>query len=240
MTFNVLHIQESNSRFSLARFQLPVWKWVKNITVATWPWLVALCMLLPLVITNMPVKIYTIADDAVCRIALPRSLLIIICFFSLYFPFYLCVSALVTSVICYSKGCHRDPPTALMGDVNANSPGEESAQTQEQSLACRENPLVVFIPNTVYLVSYMPFIVFTWLHFSEIYTPTSIYGMTIFGVLARSFILPISWLVFKDIRHDLKDFYSRLKRTFLLCISNPPTSTSSSVSFSRLRESHTV
>ncbi|BFY98106.1 hypothetical protein BsWGS_01146 [Bradybaena similaris] len=242
VTFNILHLRETNRRFPWNFLRLAVSPCLKSIILTFWPWFAALSILVPLIVINTPIRlIYNLSDDVMCMMRLPRNILVTVCFFSLYLPFYLCVAALVTVVVCYSKGCHKESAITLMENPRTVAV-EETSERQEtdQQTANPDNPLVASVPNTVYLVCYMPLIVHTWLHFSDIYTPTSAYGMIVFGLLARSIILPLSWAVFKDIRHELKEYETKLKGALSLCVSNPPPSTSSAVTFSRLQETQTV
>ncbi|CAG5135398.1 unnamed protein product [Candidula unifasciata] len=242
VTFNILHLRESNMRFPWNFLKVPVSACLKSFILTIWPWFAALCILVPLIVTNAPIKLYyNLSDDAMCMMRLPRNILVTVCFFSLYLPFYLCVAALVTVVVCYSKGCHKRSSTTLM-DSPRNDAIEEAPQRLEveQQVDRPDNPLVACVPNMVYLVCYMPLIVHTWLHFSNIYTPNAAYGMIVFGLLARSIILPLSWAVFKDIRHELKEYEKKLKNVLGACVRNPLPSTSSAVSFSRLQETQTV
>lgn len=238
VTFNILHLRESNRRFPWNCLRLPASPCLKSIILSFWPWFAAACILVPLIVTNTPIRIfYNESDDVMCMMSLPRNVLVTVCFFSLYLPFYLCVAALVTVVVCYSKGCHKESPITLMENPRTVTVEETSERHEmDQQTANPDNPLVASVPNTVYLVCYMPLIVHTWLHFSDIHTPNSAYGMIVFGLLARSIILPLSWAVFKDIRQELKEYETKLKGALSLCVSNPPPSTSSAVTFSRLQE----
>uniref|UniRef100_A0A0B7A5M7 G-protein coupled receptors family 1 profile domain-containing protein n=1 Tax=Arion vulgaris TaxID=1028688 RepID=A0A0B7A5M7_9EUPU len=242
VTFNILHIQENSLKCNWNFFKLPTSACLKSFILVSWSWFAALCILVPLITTSAPVRFaYNISDDFMCMMLLPKTVLIAVCVFSLYLPYYLCVCALITIVVCYSKGCHKAPTSTLMENLNPDAAGEVTEQqTQQQPLTSSENPLVAAISNTVYLVCYTPLVVHIWLYLSEIYTPNSVNGMIVFGTLARSIILPLSWVAFKDIQEELKDYKRKLKVAISMCASNPLPSTASSVSFSRLQETQSV
>ena len=143
-----------------------------------------------------------------------------------------------------------------------NFHGHEEQHSQ-RDMRERGNPILSFssnseslvahcLPNAVYLMCYTPLLVHTWLHLSGVYTPDRAYGLVLFILLSRSFLMPLSWLAFSDIRHEASELWCVLK-TCLASVSSrggpglvgglggrASMSSSSSVTFSRLQETQTM
>ncbi|GFO49688.1 hypothetical protein PoB_007619300 [Plakobranchus ocellatus] len=108
------------------------------------------------------------------------------------------------------------------------------------------------VPNAVYLICYAPLMVFTWSRFSNGRVSEHAYGLILFMMLSRSFIMPFAWMVFADIRREASELWVLLKLSLVTLCSRNRTeaasgssgrtslSTASPISFSRLHETQVV
>ncbi|RUS82955.1 hypothetical protein EGW08_009292, partial [Elysia chlorotica] len=240
--------------------------WLKLASLAALPWLISMVTIIPLVLFNASVhktKTYSLngdymLEDVMCMLIMPRAVLLTVTFMSLYLPFYVCVTALVAIIICQnsalSENCSTPDERNNHPDGNCStgrsleshlsfSP-ERYVQTPDSGVSL----LALCLPNAVYLVCYTPLLVHTWLHMSGVYTPNRAYFVALFLLLSRSFLLPMSWLSFPDVRQNAYE-NMRFARDFMVsfcpgqvcCLrSRGMTSSTSSVTFSRLQENPNV
>ena len=322
--------------------------WLKILTLTALPWVVSMVTIVPLVLFNASLdRMYSLQgdymlEDVMCMLILPRPVLLTATFLSLYLPFYLCVTALVTLIICHSRlqrleshsyhhpSLHPDhiqsgfqddsrqerregqipngraqvrledgdsdmalqphlpcldvyssPPEVQQTALSSSTPlieniGQDRVLTENLSssgnrnypTACldgrgvqdhmspscdmrvndSDSLLALCLPNAVYLMCYTPLLVHTWLHLSGVYTPDRAYFLALFFLLSRSFLMPISWFVFPDIRQEasenwevIRNFLASICSSRLCCYrSRGLTSSASSVTFSRLQENPAV
>ncbi|GFR58111.1 hypothetical protein ElyMa_003473400 [Elysia marginata] len=311
--------------------------WMKIFLLTALPWVVSTCTVVPLVLSNASVsRVYRLEgdhlmEDVMCMLRLPRAVLLIATFLSLYLPFYICAAALVVLIFCHGRpgrsehhnycrsrqhsyqGIEDDTneerreisqSNGLSNDVVEGSlpgevedsilqprlPSQTSHLDMQQPIPSSSSPLIetmqqrpvtmsnlstgeatvpserrilqtlnnsslsssgsqslfaLCLPNAVYLMCYTPLLVHTWLHLSRVYTPDRAYGLVLFVLLSRSFLLPLTWLAFPDIRQETSELWIILKdflSSFGLCglRGRASMSSSSSVSFSRLQENQTM
>ncbi|XP_005096485.2 uncharacterized protein LOC101848344 [Aplysia californica] len=228
--------------------------WLRGTALIMWPWLVGLLILVPLLTMNVVTFDLNQDESPLCMLSLPENILVIVGFLSLYLPFYLVVASTITLMACSKR--NRNPPpepgsnTLIDGSQDATStaaagsdaatPEEETPEVQREEVTSRDNVMHILLPNYVYLVCYLPFVTHTWLYMRGVHTPRFVYLFILSGLLARSYLLPLSWLIFRSVREDVVEGWAKVKDIFCSCVRHSSTSASSSVSFSRLRESQST
>ncbi|CAL1526574.1 unnamed protein product [Lymnaea stagnalis] len=236
VTFNVVTTKRGNSGFPFEIVERAFSACAKcSKILLLWPWLAATCILVPLVVSSVVSFEHPQTFEVFCISNLSRNALIVMNFFAMHLPYYLNVAFLITTLVCYCHGCSRRRSATLVTYSEMNHvDAVEDADPDPPA----DNPLLCTTPMLIYCLCFLPFITETWLNFvgiSHFISMETIYFCLAVS-LSRSFLVPMSWLVYKDVREEAAEKCKLIQKLLYACGRNPPTSTSTSVSFSRLQE----
>ncbi|XP_059144583.1 uncharacterized protein LOC131931770 [Physella acuta] len=198
-----------------------------------WSYVAGPCFIIPVVWASLRSH-KGAEDELMCMLMMPSGWGVMLAFFCLHLPYYLCIADIITILVFQGRGCYRELPPSLTTD----RPEEE---VEGESRAPIENPVLASFPMIVYAIGMFLLIVDDWLILGGPHGQArSQAEMMEFGAVVSALItpivLPFTWLVFNDIKTEAAESLRNVLKMFQLCCSKPATSTPTTVTFSRLQE----